>query len=265
MCKMPLITIGCPIHNRQDCVIPYLRGLQLLQYPTKEIQLLFLINNSTDNTDSLLQKFKKANLDSYFDIDILYSNLKYNDDREDRNPKMFVKLWNTWIDFAKGDFFVHIDSDVYIRQWNLKKDVQRDLPVIGGQVWNGGTPPYYFYNIARFGGKIQSEDNEKEYYNYIHHRKAIDSFREVFGIMGGCRLIKADIFDECEFQYHPQGEDLGLMQSIRDNTNYRCFANPSIITFHNMNIKKYVEQATIKKKGVIKNKFVLNKPSKEGA
>lgn len=261
MCELPLITIGCPIHNRQDCVIPYLRGLQLLDYPTERIKLLFLVNNSTDNTKELLLKFYKANIDDYYKIEIKQFDIDYKDDREDRDPNKFVELWNEWMKNADGDFVVHIDSDVFIRQWNLKKDIVRDLPVISGQVWNGGTPPKYFYNIARFGGKIKSEDNGKEYYNYYHYRKPANSFREVFGVMGGARIVKMEIFDECEFQYHPQGEDLGLMQSIRDNTNHRCFVNPTVLAFHNMNMKKYIDRATVKIDGLFKKYEFPNQKS----
>lgn len=51
--------IGCPVRNRAWILPQYLQHLTALVYPPDQVEYCFVINDSQDKTEALLQEFAR--------------------------------------------------------------------------------------------------------------------------------------------------------------------------------------------------------------
>src|ERR1051326_936607 len=169
---MKTLTIASLIRNR-DWILPFfLENLTNLDYDKKSIDLLFIVNDSTDNSLSILQNFKEKNQE-YNKIQIkIYDRNIPSDERKFavRNNYIYrhlALLRNYAMSLANTDKFLFIDSDILVPENLVKNLLSHDKEVISGLIWNGydlyPKEPWKYPNIM----KIKSSLNGKNYYEHI--------------------------------------------------------------------------------------------------
>lgn len=231
---VPNIMLGCPLQNREGILPQYLEGILGILYPLEKIRLVFLVNNSHDKSEEILNEFKEEHGHLFRDVVINTCTHNYTDNRDKKRQYDFIsKIWNKWVGYRLDDeeYLVTVDSDVILLEFDLLKTVEYDKPVIGAQVWNGEIEHRYYFSIFGNGGIVHMENGGQEKL-YIHNPLPLSTFGKVYGVGGGVRIIKSYIFDKAKFQFHPQGEDLGLCSSIREHFGEVSYLDPGIKTYH---------------------------------
>ena len=64
--EWPSVAIIVPVHNEQDNVISKINNLKSLDYPENKLEIIFVSDGSTDDTNNLLANSKDVKLISYF-------------------------------------------------------------------------------------------------------------------------------------------------------------------------------------------------------
>ncbi|MDP4012495.1 MAG: glycosyltransferase family 2 protein [Candidatus Nanoarchaeia archaeon] len=102
----PLVTIAIPAHNEVKTVIATIKSVLDLDYPKDKLEVLVVNNGSKDNTSQITNDFIKT--------------VNYNIRLIDLpNPGKGAAM-NYAIKQAKGEFFVTLDADSYVKSDALK-------------------------------------------------------------------------------------------------------------------------------------------------
>ena len=70
------ILIACPVHNREWILPYYLKYLHALDYDKNLIDIYWIVNNTTDKSKKLLERFKEEHGGAYRSITIEVHNNK---------------------------------------------------------------------------------------------------------------------------------------------------------------------------------------------
>ncbi|NIQ06684.1 MAG: glycosyltransferase, partial [Candidatus Korarchaeota archaeon] len=96
----PLITIGMLTKNRSWCLPQVLARMEEMDYPKEQIKIVFVDGNSTDDTFSMLRKWKEREETEYHDILLIQKECNIPEGR------------NICIRQMEGDYLIFWDSDV---------------------------------------------------------------------------------------------------------------------------------------------------------
>lgn len=229
----PTVTIGCPVRNRAVYLPHYLNCIKNLEYPKKNITLLFVENDSKDSTLQILNQFKKENSQYYHKIKIeVYNQNTPEDARKDVIRKQYTynalaKLRNFWLSQIKTDFALSCDSDIMMPKDTLikllshKKDYVAGL-IINGYLYNPSCPEKYT-NILQWNG-----------YAYVHIGKYPENSLIPVDFSGAIMLLSQKACKLGKFGYADQGEDQIFCESLRKQ-NIELFCDTSVKCTHCMN------------------------------
>ncbi|MBI2673619.1 glycosyltransferase [Candidatus Woesearchaeota archaeon] len=103
----PLTTVTVPAYNEEDTISNTIKSIIELDYPKDKLELIVVNDGSKDNTELVVNQIIKENPQ----INIMLINQK--------NAGKGAAL-NKALNLAKGDFFVPLDADSYIRSDALK-------------------------------------------------------------------------------------------------------------------------------------------------
>jgi len=197
-----MLVIGSIIRNREWILPRYLKGIDNLDYNKKDITLVFLVNDSEDESLNILLRYKDQNESKYARIDVIEFNTgvqEYDREVDARNitfrnmATLRNKLLERVISYSPQYFF-SIDSDI-IPPPNILKDlITDDKDVVAAHVWNNKecTLPNYM---------------NKGLYQYHHIRGREPGLFEC-DLTGAVILIKGDVLiNGVRYGYHPTGED----------------------------------------------------------
>lgn len=238
-----MIIIGCPVQNR-DWILPYyLDHIYKLDYDKKEIILVFLVNDSLDNTLNILLDFQRKHESEYNGIIInnaIYG-LKPDDRNKGRNSQsfhQFTVVRNRWIEIIKGinaDWVFSIDSDILVPSNSLKKLISNNKDICSMLV-NNSLHRMGFgkdcFNIMKLGGL------SKDKYAHIMEFELNSLFQ--VDVTGAAYLIRKNVFNNTTYQYHNQGEDIGFCRNARMN-GYEIWCDSSLYANHIMD-RKYIKE-----------------------
>ena len=120
----PLVSIISPMYNVEKYIEPFV--CCILNQTYQNWELILVDDGSTDNTLSILQKFSDKR------IVVLHRN---------RLPKGSVTCRNIGQNFAKGEYFIHFDSDDLIEPFCIEQRVKfmSDNPGVDFATFKGGT------------------------------------------------------------------------------------------------------------------------------
>lgn len=120
----PLVSIISPMYNVEKYIEPFV--CCILNQTYQNWELILVDDGSTDNTLSILQKFSDER------IVVLHRN---------RLPKGSVTCRNIGQNFAKGEYFIHFDSDDLIEPFCIEQRVKfmSDNPGVDFATFKGGT------------------------------------------------------------------------------------------------------------------------------
>ncbi len=209
MDEYPKVIIGCPVRNRGWILSSYLTSLYGLDYPKENIRLLFVLNDSTDNSEEILKEFKKDHESEYDHIDILTYNLRTPEDERTAKtrPKIYgnlAKVRNFMLSKIETPYFLSVDSDILIPPYTLKYLLADNKKIVAGVISNDYIEnPKAVYPNVRTNLMIQREDGKIVHYkNY-----PLDSVFKV-DVTGAFYLMTKEVCEKVRYDYDIQGEDI---------------------------------------------------------
>ena len=180
MTEKPIVLIGCPAQNRQDCIADYLKHIYELAYPKDRIILSFFVNNSTDRTGEIIQDFLNVHKDEYKAVK--YHEGKVLKGRQDnqtrltrRDYNLFAVVRNTFLRKIKPfdfDYFFSVDSDVLLNPDDLNQLLSHKKDVVSAVLFNGVKDNIDYYNIFKMTNQtnlcIGLNDAINQIFNLLH-------------------------------------------------------------------------------------------------
>lgn len=247
--ELPLVTIGCPVRNRGWILEDYLSAMENLDYPKEKISFLFVVNDSTDNSKEILDKFKEQKEENYCSINIIEKNFNAPEDTRDgslRIHRLFytlVEVRNIWLtNIRPENWGFSVDSDILVPPNSLKKLVSNKKDVCSAFISNEIVPREVgktHGNILNFLSPMRTR---------CHHIKAKPLGAVIpVDVTGAVYLISPKAIANVRFVYDRQGEDIGWCRSAI-NQKMRPYCDTSIIPVHAMEKERYLEW---KKRGPI--------------
>lgn len=142
------VMIGCPVRNRAWILPQYLQYLTALVYPPDQVEYCFVINDSQDKTEALLQEFARR-----FPVRLLYDNSSRPGGwrrgfyRFDRLAELRNRLLEAFLQ-SDCDYLLSVDSDILVPPHALQQLLRAEKDMISALVWNGAEiGDDQFYNI----------------------------------------------------------------------------------------------------------------------
>ncbi len=232
------IFFGCPISQRAWIAPFYLRNFYNQTYPKHLIHVLWIVNNSTDDTFSILSKFKLDHEKEYGSIRIqIYNDSEVPEDtrqttfdgkrvsniREEVMYHRLAELRNRMLaEFLKTDcdYYFSVDSDILLRKDCLERLISHNKDFVSALIYNG-------YLMA--GGKeeaykypnILNEDTPGHYKHIVNYRTKHPetNFEKPLiktDFTGAVCLMSRKTCSVSRYSWHKQGEDEPLCRTARE-------------------------------------------------
>lgn len=239
----PTVTIGCPVRTREKHLPHYLNCILNLDYPLKLIDLLFLENNSTDNSYQILEKFFYEHQDKFNSVNIYQVNIRdFDDDRmaETREKLVYVALAmlrNLWINNIKTEYAFSVDCDIMFQPDTLKRLLSHNLDFVSALICNGH---FVHEHIPNFNPYLNLNAHK---YNAQGHLQSIPVDSE--GVIevdytGAIALMSKKVCESGYFYYSTFGEDLPFCKSLQDK-GIKLYCDTSTRATHCMNERLLAE------------------------
>jgi len=174
------LTIGTPFYNSAWCFKEYADGLLNLSYPKPKIELVFMDNESTDNTLQLLNGFKEEHDSEYYAILIDSCPHTYPDMQSVNSLKLGnniienIARTRNWIIQSKhpDTNLVFIDSDSVPPSNGIERLLKMTKKPYYGDVCSGITiePTTAYYVEFPTAAKQQIEELIRTNLEYVLHK-----------------------------------------------------------------------------------------------
>ena len=240
----PTITISAPIRNREKYLPYYLKHIYEIDYPKNKIGILWVLNNSIDNSENLLNDFKNKYKNEYNYISIKKydkSNLP-EDKRSKYIRETFIyshlaDLRNFIFSKANSDFLLSIDSDILVPENIIIKLLSHNKDICSSLIYNGfdfnPKAPYLFTNA------MVKYKNGYKHLSKIHIRmleKNNESLLQKVDLTGAVILISKKVYKNknIKYGYHKTGEDAYFCEcAIKEG--YELYVDLNTYSIHLMN------------------------------
>lgn len=242
----PTVTIGCPIRTREKHLPHYLNCILNLDYPLKLINLLFLENNSTDNSYQILQSFFNEYQNKFNHITIAQINIRdFNDSRmaEVREKYVYLALAmlrNLWIKNIKTEYAFSVDCDIMFKPKILKKLLSYNLDFVSALICNGHFVHEYIPNFNPYLNLNAHKYNE---HGSLHSISVNTQGLIEVDYTGAIALMSKKVCRLGRFDYSTFGEDLPFCKSLQNN-NIKLYCDSSTRATHCMTdelLQQYLE------------------------
>lgn len=232
------VFFGCPISNRGWCIDYYLRNFYNQTYPKSLIHILWIVNNSTDDTFQKLSDFKLSHEKEYGSIRIqIFDDSKVPEDTREikkigdeliniRDKFMYMRLANLRNrmveEFLKTDcdYYFSVDSDILLRKDCLERLISHEKDFVAGLIYNGyllagGKEQAYKYpNIL----KEETPGHYKHIVNYRtkHPEANLENPLIPVDFTGAVCVMSRKTCEKSRYFYHHQGEDEPFSRSAKE-------------------------------------------------
>lgn len=206
--KLPVeVMIGCPVRNRAWILPFYLKAMQALNYPRVKLQYCFVLNNSTDRSQEILEAFARQNNTA---IVVCDQEKPQGVERGYYSLANLASLRNTLLSQfleSGADYLFSVDSDILVPADSLSRLVANNRDIVAMLVCNGhqvGDPG--IYNILR-----QVDDSYEFIRDFPRDR--------IFPVdcTGAAYLIKRRVIARgVRYSADGGGEDIGFCQQARE-------------------------------------------------
>jgi cellulose synthase/poly-beta-1,6-N-acetylglucosamine synthase-like glycosyltransferase len=200
--ELPEVTIMMAVYNEEPVLEEKLNSIFENDYPLDKIQILIGSDNSTDNTNQILQKYADQYPQLSFQI-------------FDRQGK--ANILNQLSEMARGSIYIFTDANVFFSKTLIYELVKYFKTDSIGQVGA------YFQNVGMKKAGIGGQEKA-----YIDRESQI-KFREgllwgsMMGAFGGCYAIRSDCFTKNPPNYYM--EDFYLSMYVL-SLNKKAILNP---------------------------------------
>jgi len=220
------VTIATLVRDRAFILPCFLDYLLQLHYDKKLIHLLWIVNNSTDNSKQILEQFKEKHVHEYHCITIEEINKPYipKDSRNSyiRNNFTYTHLANLRnyvLSKIKTDILFFIDSDILlIDSETLNKLLGHNVDIVGSIIYNG----YEFDSAAphHYTNAMIKDKGIFKHLSLIHIREIQrkgKSLLQPVDLTGAIYCISKKVIDNKSilYAYHINGEDTPFCEAAK--------------------------------------------------
>jgi glycosyltransferase involved in cell wall biosynthesis len=199
------VMIGCPVRNRAWILSEYLEHLEKLDYPQSHIYYCFIINDSNDETQDILEKFAQKHPSS---VRLCVNNQSPSTGwlRGSYSFRRLAELRNLLLKefiYSDCDYLLSLDSDILIPAHALRALIEDNCDIVSCLVCNGleiGDPSIF---------NVLVKDNQGR---YIHIKNIQRSGIFKVDCTGAAYLIKRKVIADYGVRYSSQlgAEDIGF-------------------------------------------------------
>lgn len=263
--SLPTISIVFPCRNRQEYLPVFLEHILAVDYPKKLISILAIVNDSSDDSEKILHKFKIENENAYNQIYIKRYDLgtpTYDSNRyavikpkyiqsngitkvlpQNDTHKVYKNLAkhrNSLMSKANSDYVFSIDTDIFFKPDILKKLLSHDKDYVSGFICNG-------YIVEKLNGKRAYDYSNAMYFDSHNNKHIHYSFDQTKGLVecsntGAIFLISKKAYKSgAMFEGHALGEDFPFCQGLI-RRGFKLYSDTDIKCSHAMDLnllKKY--------------------------
>lgn len=232
MSELPNLTLGCPCRDREKYLPNYLNCIKNQDYPLNKITLLFVENDSTDSTLSILNQFKKENSHLFHRIKILiYNQNTPKDNRTDIIREQFTyhslsKIRNYWLAQIKTPYAISVDSDIMMPPDTVRRLVSHQLDYVAGNIINGymfdKNNPYKYTNMLVRNGFV-----------YKHIENYPENSLVELDFSGAIMCLSQKVCKLGKFSWKKQGEDQAFCESLKSQ-GIKLYADTGVKCTHCM-------------------------------
>ena len=236
------ITIATLVRNREYILPHYLNHIYNIDYDKSKINILWVVNNSNDNSQKILEDFKSKYNSEYnkIKIDVINkTNLK--EDTRKKEPRIdyiykhLAELRNYICENSNTDYLFSIDSDILVLDKDiLNKFTSYDKDIVSSYIYNGYIfakdtnykhSPYDFTNAMIFNNRFDKYKRPIFEIFSRSHIKKIGSRLQKIDITGAVYLIKKQVYKNknVKYDFYHQGEDIPFcVSAIRSGYKVYC-------------------------------------------
>lgn len=230
---LPTIMLFTPIKNRGWVLPEFLEGIYNLDYPKDKIRVVFILNDSSDASESYVKQWKHKYEQEYLGIDVVIYNINAPDDK--RNQRRLNSFYSYLAvirnhglhQLRNEDYVFSVDSDIILKPNTLKQLISHKKDIVASLVPN---------NIAETVFNIldwNSQDVAKHISN-IPENKLIE-----VGFTGACYIINSRVINAgVRYGYHIQGED-GYFCKMALERGFKLYCDTSLKQIHKMRKEDY--------------------------
>ncbi len=215
--EMPAVLIGAPIRDMERVLQRYLDAILGLDYPKKRIALMWIVNDSEDESLKMLQDFKKEYEKKYKRIEI--AEIQWNAPKDAKIAEVRYGAGDQWgaVDsMGRGknilkesiledeDYLFYVEGDVILTRDCLKKLLNDDKKIVGALVKTGDAPNAF--NVLRFDSLFNC---------YTRDSFMIPEEISLVDFVSGPVLFHRSILRKIEFNKMQSGEDSAAMNICR--------------------------------------------------
>lgn len=242
--SLPTIDIIFPTRNRQWIISTFLDHIYNLDYPKDKISIITYLNDSTDDSEKILNQFKKAHENEYNKINIYKYNLNtptYTSGEGVRGGvevvhqpmfgksgvsrvvkrntatkvyKSLAKIRNHLLHKVESDYAFSIDTDILCNKNTLLELLRHNKDFVSALICNGyiyanetNTDPYIYTNIMKL-----TDDKQ----NYIHIRDYEGKGIVSCDLTGAISLMSYKLCKSgAKYEVNKFGEDAGFCSSAQ--------------------------------------------------
>lgn len=204
---LPLVLIGCPVRNRAWALPAYLTALEALDYPAERVRFVFVLNDSTDDSETILRAFARKRPTSLLRHDLNFPRWQ----RGHYSYANLALLRNLLIAETlrcEADYLFSVDSDVLPPPHALRRLLAAEKPLIGARVPNDLhlSGPHWRCNFlcADARGRLR------------HPRTFPRDAVIPVDVVGAAVLIARAVLESgCRYEPAPTGEDEGFCRRAK--------------------------------------------------
>ncbi|MFZ5823268.1 MAG: hypothetical protein ACOY94_02800 [Bacillota bacterium] len=221
----PLVLAGCPVRNRAWILPAYLAALEALDYPPERLCFAFIINDSVDQTESILTEFATRRPTRLVRRDLGHPRWE----RGYYSCKNLALLRNLLLEealAAGADYLFSVDSDILVPPHSLRRLLRAGKPVVGARVGNDpGAAPGGRCNFLRF------DPGRKR---MVHLTRFPPDALIPVDVVGAAALIHRPVIEAgCRYEPAFTGEDEGFCAQVAAR-GFTLWGDTGLQTIHRM-------------------------------
>jgi len=238
----PTIQISAPINSR-DWILPfYFEHLRNLNYPKNLISFYFLLNNSNDKSQKILEEFKRKYGHEYksfiiekFDSKYMFEDLRTPKVRQNYTYKHLSNLRNKILSSVQSDYLFSVDSDILVQPDTLNKLLSHQKDICSALIYNGyiSYPDTYWQypnilNLNEQGGFTHVRNW------YVKNAPTLKQSKLLkVDATGAICLMSKSVCEKTSYSYHFQGEDISWSLDCK-NKGFELWCDISAYCHHIM-------------------------------
>ena len=248
---LPTVSLIIPFRNEEACILNSLNSLLEIDYPNENIEIIYVDDNSVDNSyDKLAKVIETDDIKCKKNIRLLKSNFGNLDTGQKKGAIL------TGIENSTGELIITTDADCFFnKNWikTIVSEFDENVGLVSGPVfYSGGNSLFVKLQQMEFAGLILVGAGLIGINKPFLCNGANNSYRrKAFESVGGFE-------DNMHFS---SGDDEFLMQKIAEKREYKvrfCFNEAAVVyTYANQSVKSFIMQRRrMASKGLFyKNKF----------